>query len=520
MGETSSHYEASEGDLPFPESWGAVPIDHAALSAALDGISALTLNQFMEAQPGLPELEASAWEFDKFLRYAAVAIKRDARLNKVVPIMVPKQVPEEEFWRLYFCHAHSILQSGAEDVHDEFQPLVLTGSLLQAGDDKAINALVSWFECDGTFQMLACKQFEEILQQDKEESVRAAAGLRMAVARGLIPAKPEVEPAFSIDVSQYLADEVAAMVIQELGDATEQGRVLVVNGLDGTGKTTLINKLRKILPRTVCWSDDNLFRALTLLALQQSDPRSHRITVEALTPEVLSDLLSSLSFGIFNEKYDIQIVGSDSSVLVSEIADTVLREARLEENLSIITQLMRGEVIKFSADAVEVMRASGLNVLIAGRAQMLNYIPTAHRFELTIPDPLVLGGRQVARRLLPRVLQKLKGKPGLSSQEVGELAQKQLLEMEPPMLSQELFAEGGDATISAIVGAFERNLGFLDLVRSQSEGRAEPTGGRVRQAAMVLQKRAYDKIMKLDIDAAPEEVCGVLQRELDLMTAL
>jgi hypothetical protein len=69
--------------------------------------------------------------------------------------------------------------------------------------------------------------------------------------------------------------------------------------------------------------------------------------------------------------------------------------------------MTQGGVVKFAAGAAEAMRADGMNVLIEGRSQTLDYIRTPHRFELTLSDPAVIGMRRAAQRMMGEALSKL-----------------------------------------------------------------------------------------------------------------
>lgn len=50
------------------------------------------------------------------------------------------------------------------------------------------------------------------------------------------------------------------------------------------------------------------------------------------------------------------------------------------------------------------MRADGMNVLIEGRKQTLDYVRTPHRFELTLSDTSIIGLRRAAQRLMGEAL--------------------------------------------------------------------------------------------------------------------
>ena len=87
----------------------------------------------------------------------------------------------------------------------------------------------------------------------------------------------------------------------------------------------------------------------------------------------------------------------------------------------------------FAAAAAEKMRADGMNVLMEGRAQTLNYVRTPHRFELTLSQPLVIGMRRAAQRLMGSALESLKGGPAA---ELTEAAVRALLSDALAKLSQ------------------------------------------------------------------------------------
>merc|ERR1712032_966633 len=71
----------------------------------------------------------------------------------------------------------------------------------------------------------------------------------------------------------------------------------------------------------------------------------------------------------------------------------------------------QGEVVKFAGAAAEMMRTDGMNVLMEGRAQTLNYVRTPHRFELTLSEPIIIGMRRAAQRMMAKALERLKEDP-------------------------------------------------------------------------------------------------------------
>ena len=97
---------------------------------------------------------------------------------------------------------------------------------------------------------------------------------------------------------------------------------------------------------------------------------------------------------------------------VSQVANTTLKDAKIGKNIPTVAKMTQGEVIKFAAAAAELMRADGMNVLMEGRAQTLNYVRTPHRFELMLSEPLIIGMRRAAQRMMGGALTKLKGREG------------------------------------------------------------------------------------------------------------
>merc|ERR1712039_793688 len=130
---------------------------------------------------------------------------------------------------------------------------------------------------------------------------------------------------------------------------------------------------------------------------------------EVLTPELLKTLVACLKFDKFDGKFDIQISGYGYDTLVSQVANTTLKEPRVGKNIPTVAEVTQGEVIKFAAAAAEAMRADGMNVLMEGRAQTLNYVRTPHRFELTLSEPIIIGMRRAAQRMVAASAQQLDG---------------------------------------------------------------------------------------------------------------
>ena len=287
-------------------------------------------------------------------------------------------------------------------------PDSLSTAILEAGDDSASNAIISSFAADSHFLVFSQKETEAILRRDEEDAEKLAAGIAKAVAKGVLEANPPVEMTLKVDVLGKSADAVAEAIAEKLGKAPANGCIVVLTGLSGTGKGTTVSKLQANLPKAASWSNGNVFRALTLLAVTHCEQSKLEFKGEVLTPELLQKFISCLEFGKFNGRFDIRISGYGHDLLVSEVANTVLKEPRVSKNIPTVAEMTQGEVVCFAAKAAELMRADGMNVLMEGRSQTLDYIRTPHRFELTLPEPIIIGMRRAAQRMMAMALEGMK----------------------------------------------------------------------------------------------------------------
>merc|ERR1719160_1464701 len=98
-----------------------------------------------------------------------------------------------------------------------------------------------------------------------------------------------------------------------------------------------------------------------------------------------------LSFGKFNGAYDIRITGNGVDACVSELAKTALMEPSVVKHLPVVAKQTQGEVVKFAAEAVTKMGSEGMVVLLEGREQTLDFIPSPYRFRLVLSEQKLIG---------------------------------------------------------------------------------------------------------------------------------
>lgn len=295
-------------------------------------------------------------------------------------------------------------------------PPPLSLAVLEAGDDVTSSLVIAHFKGNKDFKSFAKSEMEAILARDMEDDLKLVAGIALAVKKGAVPPpeKLPLEPVTTIDVLGLNADAVAAKIVGALGDAPSRGCVLVLQGLSGTGKGTTVAKLQALLPKASTWSNGNIFRALTLLALEYFNSHGLTFSVEALSPALVAQLVKMLHFEQTSPKgaavptFDVRIDGLGIRAMLSQIANTALKDANVSKNIPSVASVTQGEVIAFAAGCAEKMRQAGMNVLIEGRAPTLQFVRTPFRFELTLSKPLVIGKRRAAQRLVGIAMEGLK----------------------------------------------------------------------------------------------------------------
>jgi len=129
-----------------------------------------------------------------------------------------------------------------------------------------------------------------------------------------------------------------------------------------------------------------------------------------LSPALLAEFIGALDFGWHNEAWDIRI-GAGLDVCVSQVANTLLKEAVIGKHLPAVAEQTQGEVVAFASAAAAKMGGGGKVVLMEGRAPTLEYVRTPHRFELTMSDPVIIGMRRAAQRMMALAVNMLRPLP-------------------------------------------------------------------------------------------------------------
>lgn len=292
---------------------------------------------------------------------------------------------------------------------------VVTPELLLRKDDTSSCAILSIFENDTLFKMMARKEGINIMQRDAADDEKLARGVQRSVQKNLLPVCPHPTTARPIDVHGRSAYEVAKEIVSCL--PKKGGNIIVIQGLSGTGKGTTVEKLRSMLPKCIAWSNGNVFRCYTHLVLEALEKQGKDISTEILVndPSILKDAINRVKFKMDSDtEYDIVI---DGTTRVKSIENTLLKTPQVSKAVPIVAELTQGEVILLGQDAASKLSSAGFNTILEGRAQTLQYIDTKNRFELKVPDITLLGARRVAQIVIARAVLLIQDTPEMSAEE-------------------------------------------------------------------------------------------------------
>mmetsp|Transcript_9513 Transcript_9513/g.10030 ORF Transcript_9513/g.10030 Transcript_9513/m.10030 type:complete len:338 (-) Transcript_9513:7-1020(-) len=317
----------------------------------------------------------------------------------------------------------------------------LTQSILTAQNADTSTAIIEILNNDSNFIALSDFEGKLIYNRDLEDDTKLAAGIKIGIERGSLPADFQPEPYHVIDVLGKTPQDVVDVILNHVGENAQSGALIVLCGLSGTGKGTTAALLAKTLPHCVTWSNGNVFRSITLLAVTWCEVNglSEFDASRALSDDNIRSYMSMLSFEKVNGEWDVIINGLGINTSVSQIQNTDLKSPKVSKNIPTVAQQTQGEVINFARDALEKMRLDGKNILLEGREQTVNYMPTPYRYTLTISDGTLVGKRRAAQRLAGVTLNIFKQRLILNKGVEGDLSNQ--LEVNHDLLIHEILQE-------------------------------------------------------------------------------
>ena len=278
--------------------------------------------------------------------------------------------------------------------------------ILMEDDDRTTAMVVSTLHKVPAFRQLSDSEGDAIRRRDEEDGKKLGRGIDFALSKGVLQ-RPDVEPSYErVEVYGKSADAVADIIQRKL--PKEGGFVVALVGLSGTGKGTTVAKLLGRNPHAVAWSNGNIFRALTLLASTYCVQQGKDFSEEVLTPANIASWMGMLALEERDGKHELRLRGLGMDFFLRDVANTVLKGPMVKRNIPTVAMYSQGEVIAFASKAIQTMARGGTAVLLEGRRQTVDFIPTPHRFELALSDDSVVGQRRAAQRVAAIAIQAMK----------------------------------------------------------------------------------------------------------------
>jgi len=272
-------------------------------------------------------------------------------------------------------------------------------SVMAKQDTDSTQAVLAYLKTTSNAELLVSEQLESIRRRDTEDEERIAKGIDRGISKGLLEPQAAASEPYVLNISERSVDDICQEIIHSLGDAPSRGCIVTIQGRSGTGKGTVVARLRELLPQCYVWSNGNSFRVLTLLALARAEARGTPLE-DALAMQDLKEYEGMVNV-VFRRDgtMDIEVDGMGYHFMVSQEQNRLLKRADVEKHLPMVAQEVQGEVLFTVNQFLTRIIEGGYNVILEGRAKTLEHIHTPHRFALELPDPRVVAERRLAQRI-------------------------------------------------------------------------------------------------------------------------
>jgi hypothetical protein len=109
----------------------------------------------------------------------------------------------------------------------------ISKELISQQDAETSKGIINYFGDDSDFLELSRFEGDLISRRDEEDGVKLAAGIQISIERGSLPRDHVAEPYIFIDVLGKTPEEVADIILNDVGEAAHTGSVIVMCGLSG-----------------------------------------------------------------------------------------------------------------------------------------------------------------------------------------------------------------------------------------------------------------------------------------------
>jgi hypothetical protein len=116
----------------------------------------------------------------------------------------------------------------------------LSYQLLAEQNANTTNAIIQHFTDNPAFLSLSSSEGAQILQRDEEDGQKLQKGIDVAKEKGVIDPNFQAEEYITVDVLGKSPEDVADEILVRVREQEGEGGVVVLCGLSGTGKVSLI----------------------------------------------------------------------------------------------------------------------------------------------------------------------------------------------------------------------------------------------------------------------------------------
>jgi len=242
------------------------------------------------------------------------------------------------------------------------------------------------------FEEISHRELELLEQRDQEDSYKLKEGIQIAMDKGVLRELKQKPRWIPLPVDGKLPQEILDEMMNDLS-FDKPGRVIAICGDSGVGKGTLVETLLTAIPDSDKWSNGDIFRIFTYLALQQeADP------AEALNRVPEMDFTELSKNIILETDSDIQVYLEGKTLPLDSIKNGLLKETAINRSLPSVARYTQGEVIAIVNRYLSINQRKHL--ILEGRKETLNHIHADYRIELLLENKEILGKRRAAQKLV------------------------------------------------------------------------------------------------------------------------
>jgi len=216
------------------------------------------------------------------------------------------------------------------------------------------------------FEQISKKELELLEQRDQEDGYKLKEGINIALEKGVLSRLDKDPQWIPVAVDGKLPQEILKVIMKDIS-LVKPGRVIAICGDSGVGKGTLVDALLETIAGSDKWSNGDLFRIFTYLALQQDSDEK-----KALEKVPSMDFTKMAENIILEPDSEIQVLLEGKPVNLDSIKNGLLKETSINRSLPSVARYTQGEVIQIVNRYLKINQRKHL--ILEGRKDTLNHI--------------------------------------------------------------------------------------------------------------------------------------------------